>query len=96
MAEIQAFKTGMSEKHRTCHKITKYLTEVSMGLFVNKYFMNNAVLQHKSTCLDTSDDYTDCVIKVYQDILNAYKRMDFCRIIPTLTYFQTLTMLSVG
>ena len=88
MAEIQAFKTGMSDKHRQCYQITKYLAKDSLGTHVNKYFIKNVVLQHSTTCSDTSDNYVDCVIKVYQDILNAFKRRKF------LSYHSNINILS--
>ena len=84
IAEIQAFKTEMSEKHRRCYQITKYHQNLS-----KPYLIKNVVIQHSITCSDTSDNYVDCVIKVYQDILNA----NICRIIPTLTYFQRPTLI---
>ena len=77
MAEIQAFKTEMSDKHRRCYQITKYLTKDSLLFHINKYLIKNVVLQHHTTCSDTEYDCVDCVIEVYQEILNAYKRKEF-------------------
>ena len=88
MAEMQAFKTEMSEKHRRCYQITKYLTKDSMDFHVNKYMIKNVVLQHSTTCLDTSDNYVNCVIKVYQDIVIAYNRREF------LSYNSNINILS--
>ena len=74
MAEIQALKTEMSEKHRRCFHIVKYLAK---DIRVNKYLLKNAVLRHSITCSDRSDNYVDCVIKVYQNTLSAFNRRDF-------------------
>ena len=88
IAEIQALQTEMSVKHRRCYQITKYLTKDSFGLYVNKYLLKNVVLQHSTTCSDTSDNYVDCVIEVHQDILNAYTRKEF------LSYHSNINILS--
>ena len=83
IAEIQAFsKTKISDKHRRCYQIMKYLPNI------RKYLIKNAVLQHSTTCSDTSDNYVNCVIKVYQDIGNAYNRGEF------LSYHSNINILS--
>ena len=60
----------------------KYLTNI------RKYLIKNAVLQHSTTCSDTSDNYVDCVIEVYQDIVNAFKSKEF------LSYQSNINILS--
>ena len=88
LAEIQALKTEMSEKHRRCFQIVKYLAKDVKYIRENKYLLKNVVLQHSTTCSDTSDNYVDCVIKVYQDIGNAYNRWAF------LSYHSNINILS--
>ena len=72
IAEIQAFKTEISDKHRRCYQIIKYLAMHSRSIFVNKDLIKNVVLQHSTTCSDTTYAYAECVIEVYQGILHAY------------------------
>ena len=88
MAEIQAFRSRTSHKHRKCYQITKYLAKDPWCFHVNKYLLKNVVLQHSTTCSDTSDNYVDCVIKVYQDIVNAFKSKEF------LSYQSNINILS--
>ena len=73
-AELHAFSTVMSERHKKCFKILKYLSK-----FVNKdpiaitnsYSIKTVVLHHHTTCLEDTDDYVKCVIQMIRDLMQA-------------------------
>ena len=71
MAEINAFTTKMSYKHKRCYQIIKYFLE--MFPFLSNYDIKTVVLNHHTTCADTTDDCVDCVIGMLRKLLQAYK-----------------------
>ena len=65
MAEIQAITHEMSDKHRRCYQIMKYLPDK----FRPNYHKKTVALRHHTTCSDTTDDCVDCVMKMFLDLL---------------------------
>ena len=75
ITEINEFVNNMSEKHRQCYQIIKYILSIvpEAHNVINNYHVKTIVLQHTSTCLDTTDKWEACVIKMLQDLLHALK-----------------------
>ena len=75
MAEKYAFTKVMSEKHRRCYQIMKYLLEARPhdGMHMPTYHLKSVVLRHYTTCSDTTYDFVDCVMEILRDLLQAYK-----------------------
>ena len=71
LAEINAFTTDMSDKHRRCFQVIKYFSEPFDSL--SSYHIKTVVLNHHTTCADTTDDCVDCVIGILRELLQAYK-----------------------
>ena len=75
VAEINVFITEMTDKHRKCYQILKYLSERLSYMFcsLSNYHVKTVVLEHHITCSNTTDDYVECVIGIYQELLQAYR-----------------------
>ena len=73
VAEINVFNTTMSEKHRRCMQIIKYLFEMSWKASFRNYHLKTVVLRHHTTCKDTTDNSVECVIGIIRDLLHAYE-----------------------
>ena len=71
MAEIDAFTTKMSYKHKRCYQVIKYL--LATGIFLPNYHIKTVVLNHHTTCADTTDYYVDCVIGMLRELLQAHE-----------------------
>ena len=69
MAEIQAITLTMSDKHRRCYQIMKYLPDK----YLPNYHIKTVALRHHTTCSDTTDDCVDCVMEMFLDLVHAYK-----------------------
>ena len=72
MAEINAFTTKISDKHRKCYQIMKYLSERGLNYSAN-YHIKTVVLRHHTTCSDTTDNCVECVMRMFRFLLKAYK-----------------------
>ena len=73
-AELNAFTTDMSDKHRHCYQIIKYFSEIQgPGRELSSYHIKTIVLRHHTECTDTTDDCVQCILKIYQDLHQAYK-----------------------
>ena len=80
LAELN-YVRNMSNKHHKCYRIVKYMS----GLIKLKlethgiqdvmpwYYIKVLFLHHISLCKDFSDDYAGCVLRIFQELLNAYK-----------------------
>ena len=83
-AEIQAFTSKMSDKHRRCYQIMKYLSGARVFQKVPNfwpeqlpnYHIKSVVLRHHTTCSDTTDDCVDCVIRIFRDLQRAYEKKE--------------------
>ena len=73
MTELHAFNKEMSYKHRKCYNIMKYLSEVRLSDKLPNYHLKTIVLQHDIACSDTTDNCVDCIMKMFYDLLLAYK-----------------------
>ena len=69
MAEIQAITHEMSNKHRRCYQIIKYLPDK----YLPNYHIKIVALRHHTTCSDTTDDCVDSVMEMFLDLVHAYK-----------------------
>ena len=87
IAELNAFTTDMSAKHRNCYQIIKYFSEI---LFLPSYHIKTIVLRHHTECTDTTDDLVQCVLKIYQDLHHAYKTEEL------LSYQSNLNILQMS
>ena len=67
--EVQAIAI-MSEKHRRCFQLLKFLLQAQ---YSTSYHLKTAVLNHNSTCHDSSEDCPSCVFSVLRDLRRAYK-----------------------
>ena len=72
MAELDAFTTKMSDKHKRCYQVMKYLLGMRWPCS-NGYHIKSIVLQHHTKCSDTSNDYTECVFKMCLDLVQSYE-----------------------
>ena len=79
MAEMNTFLYEMTENHRGCYQIIKYLLEIVTVRFIyaiNKYHLKTAILNHRKTCPNTkvtTGNRVECVIKVIQELHHAYE-----------------------
>ena len=77
ISELNAFTAEMSKKHIKCYQTMKFLSVTSAHPNLPKtlpnYHIKTIVLRHHSTCTDTTDDCVDCVLKMFHDLLQAYK-----------------------
>ena len=71
LAEINAINTDMSDKHRRCYQVMKYYLEQFQGL--PNYHIKTVVLNHHTTCANSTDDCVDCVIGMLRELLQAYE-----------------------
>ena len=92
MAELNAFTTDMSDKHRHCYQIIKYLSEIQSHtvLKLPSYHIKTIVLRHHTECTDTTDDLVQCVLKICQDLHQAYKTKEL------LSYHSNLNILDIS
>ena len=73
-AELHAFSTVVSERHKKCFKILKYLSEFVHEdpiAITKSYSIKTVVLHHHITCLEDTDDYVECVIQMIRDLMQA-------------------------
>ena len=87
IAEIHAFTQDMSDKHKRCYQIMKYLSEMRWFDSSPNYHIKTVVLRHHATCSNTTDDCVDCVMRIYRDLLQAYKTKEL------LSYQSNLNIL---
>ena len=74
MAELQTLTLAMSDKHRRCYQIMKYLSEARGGLdTLRNYDIKTVALRHHTTCSDTTDDCVECVMRMLLDLRQAFK-----------------------
>ena len=87
IAELNAFTTDMSDKHRRCYQIIKYLLEINPVLKLPSYHIKTIVLRHHTECTDTTDEIVQCILKIYQDLHQAYET------VKLLSYQSNLNIL---
>ena len=89
-AEINAITTEMSEKHKRCYQIMKYFSQtfdILSSYYIYNYHIKAVFLCHHTTCSDTTDNCVDCVMKIIQDLLQAYESKEL------LSYQSNLNIL---
>ena len=70
VAEMKAF-TQMSERHRKCYEVMKYLSVGDTEL--PNYHIKTVLLNHHTTCSDTTENFVDCIIRICWDLIHAYE-----------------------
>ena len=77
IAELNAFTKEMSDKHRRCYQIIKYLSEIPNITYsfykLPGYHIKTIVLRHHTERTDTTDALVQCILKIYQDLHQAYE-----------------------
>ena len=94
MAEIYAITNKMSDKHRRCYQIMKYLVEVGWFRSLSNYHIKTAVLRHHTTCSNITDDCVDCVMETFRDLRQAYETEDLLSYQSNLNIFEGLSGLN--
>ena len=76
MAEIAYIVNIMSEKHKKCYKIIKYvisrLIDDYSNTCINWYYVKTVALNHSRECSDSSEGCAECVLKILAELNNAY------------------------
>ena len=73
-AEIDTIVNKMSDKHRKCYQVLKYLTEkIDIPKTLNNYHLKVVMLHHNSSCSDVGEDFAECAFKVLDDLQHAYE-----------------------
>ena len=83
IAEIAYICNDMSEKHRKCFKIIKYLLSRSIERHVdgdktdpiNWYYVKTVALNHSRECSDSSDGCAECVLNILNALKHAYETL---------------------
>ena len=86
--EIRAIKNEFSMKHKKCYMILKYIFQTGR---INNYTMKTVVLNHHTTCTDTSEDMVACVTTILQELCDAHKRWHlqaYCRPVNLLRFIH--------
>ena len=80
ISEINNIAREMSDKHRQCFKVIKYILPIlgrahidNSFAKISTYHMKNIVLKHSRTCGDTSDNVAACVLEMFSELQIAYK-----------------------
>ena len=65
----------MSEKHRKCYMITKYLLSIADRHLhdINSYHINTLAMNHSKKCSVASDSCAECVLEMLNELLSAYQ-----------------------
>ena len=71
ISEINTFTMEMSDKHKRCYQIMKYLSELRSE--ISGYHVKMIVLRHQETCLDTTDECVYCVLQMFSNLLLAFE-----------------------
>ena len=73
-AEIDTIVNKMSDKHRKCYQVLKYLTKTIDRLnTLNNYHLKVVILHHNSSCSDAGEGCAECFFKVLDDLQHAYE-----------------------
>lgn len=74
-ADIAYIVNEMSEKHRQCYKIIKYLlsrfideNSHSLAFLLNWYYVKTVALNHSRECSDLSEGCAECVLKMLTEL----------------------------
>ena len=92
MAELNAFTKEMSDKHRGCYQIMKYLSD-KLDIVPN-YDIKTVVLHHHTTCSDITDGYVDCVFGMFRGLRQAYETAELLSYLSNVNIFGKLENLS--
>ena len=88
MAELHAFTKEMSDKHRRCYQIMKYLSD-KLDVVPN-YDIKTVVLHHHTTCSDITDGYVDCVFGMFRGLRQAYETTELLSYLSNVNIFGKL------
>ena len=74
MAEISFIINEMSEKHRNCYKIIKFiLSRFENDYEIHWYHVKTVALNHSRECSDSSEGCAECVLKMLTELTHAYE-----------------------
>ena len=78
LSEIHTVANEMTDKHRKCYRIIKLLLELMDDTiwyysYLNQYEVKTMVFHHTRTCMDSSDDCVDCVLRILCEVQHAYE-----------------------
>ena len=85
--ELYSFNIEMSDKHRRCYQIIKFLSKGTSSILSN-YHLKTVVLNHHTTCSDSTDLYVNCVFAMLRDILRAYTTFELMSYRTNLNMFE--------
>ena len=71
--ELNEFVNEMSDKHKRCYQILKYIHSLASEEHINNYHMKIAVLRHNGSCTDSTEQCAECVLKLFQQLRKAYE-----------------------
>lgn len=71
-SEITYIVNEMSEKHKKCYKILKYL--LSSADSINSYHVKTIAMTHNKNCSVSSDSSAECVLNMLSELLSAYQK----------------------
>ena len=65
----------MSEKHRKCYRIMKYLLSIidKCHVNINGYYAKTIAMNHSKKCSDLSDNSAECVLEMFCQLTIAYE-----------------------
>ena len=70
LQEVDFVLNKMSDKHRMCFKVLKFITEHEL---LNAYYLKLVVIHHSNNCSDSSKDCVNCVTDILNNLLQAFK-----------------------
>ena len=70
LQEVDFVLNKMSDKHRMCFKVLKFITEHKL---LNAYYLKLVVIYHSNNCSDSSKDCVNCVTDILNNLLQAFK-----------------------
>lgn len=74
LAEINYMANYMSEKHRNCYKIMKYIIqETQLCSSSSHYHAKTILFNHGKTCTDSTNNLAECVVKMFCELTDAYE-----------------------
>ena len=73
--EIDIFVNTMSETHRHCFQILKYVISMipETNNIINNYHLKITVLRHNKACAGTTEDREHCVMKLLLELIHAFE-----------------------
>ena len=71
--ELNEIVNEMSDKHKKCYQILKYLRDLAPDEYINNYHMKIAILRHNRNCSETTNECAECVVKLLEQLRKSYE-----------------------